>query len=93
MTVALANNQVTIWWVTLGLGLTVAIVVVILLSLLTGLVRDIDHNVDDVWQTATRVARNTTTVWILGQTAGLSEVLRDEVAKHAALFESKKRRR
>ena len=93
MTVALADNEITIWWVTLGLGLTVAIVVVILLSLLTGLVRDIDRNVDDVWQTATRVARNTTTVWILGQTAGLSAVLRDEVAQHAALFESVKRRR
>jgi len=86
MTSGLAQNQINIWWITLGLGLVVVIVVILLLSLLTGIVRDIDRNVAQTWQTATGVARNTTTTWMLGQTAELSDALGDEVAAHAALF-------
>lgn len=93
MNLALADNVITIWWVTLGLGLVVAVVVVILLTLLTGLVTDIDRNVAEVWQTATRVARNTTTTWLLGETATLSGSLRAETDAHADLFASKGGRR
>lgn len=87
--IALEDNQIAMWWTTLGLGLVVVLVVIILLSLLTGIVRDIDRNVAEVWQTATKVARNTTTTWQLTNTAVLSEELRDEVARHATLFQSR----
>jgi len=86
---ALAENQVTIWWVTIGLGAVVVVVVILLLSLLVSIVRDIDRNVTGVWSTATMVARNTTTSWLLGNTADLSDVLRGETKTHAELFRSK----
>lgn len=89
MNSALAENQVTIWWVTLGLGAVVVVVVILLLSLLVSIVRDIDRNVTGVWATATMVARNTTTSWLLGNTADLSDALRGETKTHAELFRSK----
>lgn len=89
MIVALEENQETIWQVTLGLGFVVVCVVIILLSLLVGIVRDIDRNVTGVWATATMVARNTTTSWLLGNTAELTEDLRGETRTHAELFQSK----
>lgn len=93
MTIALAENQITIWWVTIGLAFVVLLVVILLLSLLTGIVRDIDRNVTQVWSVATRVARNTTTSWLLGNTAGLSGSLRGEVQAHADLLQQKEARR
>ncbi len=86
---ALAENQETIWFITLGLAAVVVLVVIILLSLLTGIVRDIDQDVDEVWATAQKVARNTTTTWQLGNTAELTGALRGEVGEHADLFRSK----
>lgn len=93
MNLALAENQITIWWVTIGLAFVVLLVVIILLTLLTGIVKDIDKNVTLVWAVATRVARNTTTSWLLGNTAGLSGSLRSEVQAHAELLEDKGGRR
>ena len=93
MNLALAENQITIWWVTIGLAFVVLLVVIILLTLLTGIVKDIDKNVTLVWSVATRVARNTTTSWLLGNTAGLSGSLRSEVQAHAELLEDKGGRR
>ncbi|MEX2291493.1 MAG: hypothetical protein WD794_14365 [Mycobacteriales bacterium] len=86
--IALADNQIAMWWTTLGLGLVVVLVVILLLSLLTGIVRDIDRNVADVWQVATKVARNTTTTWQLTSTGTLTDALREEVHTHATLFQS-----
>ncbi|MGH9184396.1 MAG: hypothetical protein ACRD0U_01035 [Acidimicrobiales bacterium] len=80
-----AAEHVTFWWITLGLGAVVAAVVVVLLTLLTVFVDDIDRNVARTWETATRVAANTATTWMLGQTAAASGELRQEVARHAEL--------
>lgn len=84
-----ASEHVTFWWITLGLGAVVAAVVVVLLSLLVALVDDIDRNVADAWATATRVASNTSTTWMLSQTAVATGELRDEIARHAELVGSK----
>jgi hypothetical protein len=86
MILALESEHVTIWWVTLGMGAVVAAVVVALLSLLVGLVRDIDENVKETWDTATRVARNTATTWMLRNTTRLTGELRAETGRHAGLL-------
>ncbi len=86
MILALAREHITMWWVTLGMGAVVAAVVVALLSLLVKLVDDIDRNVKEAWETATRVARNTATTWMLGQTGTLTDDLCMETDRHAQLL-------
>ena len=81
-----AGEHVTFWWVTLGLGAVVISAVILLLSLLVTFVDDIDKNVREAWDTATRVAQNTATTWMLNQTASLTNDLRAEVKQHAELF-------
>ena len=83
---ALAPEHVTFWWITLGLGAVVIAVVIVLLSLLVALVNDIDVNVKQVWETATRVAANTATTWMLNQAVGTTGELRTEVNRHAELL-------
>ncbi|MGH9179795.1 MAG: hypothetical protein ACRD0N_14735 [Acidimicrobiales bacterium] len=86
MTAALSSDQVTFWWITLGLGLVVNVVVAVLLMLLTSLVRDVDRAVAEVWDEAAGVATQTATTWMLATTASLATDLRDETRKHAELL-------
>ncbi|MGI8757892.1 MAG: hypothetical protein ACR2K0_01130 [Acidimicrobiales bacterium] len=86
MFLALAQEHITMWWVTLGLGSVVLIAVVVLLSLLVSFVDDIDVNVREVWDTATRVAANTATTWMLQQTTVRTAELDAEVQRHAQLL-------
>jgi hypothetical protein len=81
-----AHDHITFWWITLGLGAVVIAVVIVLLSLLVALVADIDRNVKEAWQTATRVARNTATTWMLTQAGQATDQLREEVDRHARLL-------
>ena len=82
----LQEEHVTIWWTTLGLGLVVVIAVIVLLSLLVALVKDIDTNVRETWDTATRLAANTATTWMLQQTTVRTAELDAEVQRHAQLL-------
>jgi hypothetical protein len=86
MTLALEPETQTWWWSTLGLGLVVAVVVVILLQALLIAVRQIEENVKVLWQTATTVARNTATSWLLDNTADGLEELKAEALRHDALL-------
>lgn len=90
---ALAPEHVAFWWITLGLGLVVIIAVIVLLSLLVSFVKDIDRNVREVWDTATRVAANTATTWMLQQAAARTEELAEEVQRHAMAFQQMGSRR
>jgi hypothetical protein len=83
-----APENIAFWWISIGLGLVVALVVVVLLSLLSSFVKDIDNAVQDVWDTGSRVAANTLNLRYLQQTATLAVVLRDEVQRHADLLSS-----
>ena len=85
--VNVASDHVQFWWVSLGLGAVVVAAVILLLFLLHTFVSDIDRNVREVWETATRVAQNTSTTWMLNQTGVLTGELRDEVRKHAQLMQ------
>ncbi len=84
----LASEHLTFWSITLGLGAVVISAVILLLFLLVQFVKDIDRNVREVWETATRVAQNTATTWMLTQATSLTADLRDEVRRHADLLSS-----
>ncbi len=86
MTLALETQTQIWWWVTVWLGLIVAIVVVILLQFLLIAVKEIEANVKVLWQTATTVARNTATSWMLDDTADGLEELKAEALRHDALL-------
>ena len=83
---ALQAEHITFWWITLGMGAVVIIAVIVLLSLLVSFVNDIDENVKDVWDTATRLAQNTATTWMLNQCAVRTEELGTEVGRHVELL-------
>lgn len=88
MTLAALSSEVqTIWWVTLGLGLVVAAVVVFLLQRLLRAVQKVERNVAELWATATTVARNTATTWLLGDTAEALEDTKAEALRHDALLD------
>ncbi len=84
--VNVAAEHVQFWWITLGLGAVVISAVILLLFLLHTFVSDIDRNVREAWETATRLAQNTSTTWMLNQTGTLTGELRDEVKRHAELM-------
>jgi hypothetical protein len=86
--IALAHEDVTMWWVAIGMGFVVVLVVIALLTLLISLVNDIDRNVKLVWGTATRVARNTATSWMLKQTGSATAALAAETARHVEALQS-----
>lgn len=84
--VNVASDHVQFWWISLGLGAVVISAVILLLFLLHAFVTDIDRNVQEVWDTATRVAQNTSTTWMLNQAGMLTGELRDEVRRHVQLM-------
>ena len=83
---ALPSDVQTIWWVTLALGAVVALVVLALLHLLRSAVLRIERNAEVLWQTATTVARNTATTWLIGQTADTVEEIKKEALRHDAFL-------
>jgi hypothetical protein len=79
--VALTGSQIA-WWVALGAGLVVAIVVWALLEILRRTVHEIRRGVDDVLTVGGRVAQNTWTVQLLQTTKQHGVALLEEVQKH-----------
>ena len=75
-------QEVTMWWITLGIGLVVILVVITLLTLLVRLVQDIDTGVFGVWEMAKRLAANTATTWMLVQTAAAVDDIKEEALIH-----------
>ncbi len=82
MMLGIQEEHVTAWWTTLGLGVVLIVAVIVLLSLLVSFVKDIDTNVRETWDTATRLASNTATTWMLQQTATRVGDLGNEVDRH-----------
>lgn len=79
--IALTSNE-TAWWVTLGLGLAVALVVWGLLEQLRRTVLAVEKAVDDVWTMGKRVAGNTSTTYLLGATKERGVELLEELEHH-----------
>jgi uncharacterized protein HemY len=87
---ALSSSVETAWWVSLAVGLVVALVVWFLLEWLRRTVKEVDRAVDDVWTMGKRVAQNTATTHMLGGTKELGVELLDEVKRHGELAERRK---
>lgn len=83
---ALVDEYQTFWYISLGIGGVVVVVVIALLSLLTRIVIAIDTRVRTVWETATRLAANTATTWSLRDTASALRKLSDEARHQSELF-------
>jgi ABC-type protease/lipase transport system fused ATPase/permease subunit len=80
---AVSTNQ-TLWWVTLGVGLVVALVVWGLLEALRRTVLEVERAVDDVWTMGKRVAQNTATSHLLATTKERGGELLEELEQHRA---------
>jgi type II secretory pathway component PulF len=80
---ALSTNQ-TAWWITLGVGLVVALVVWGLLEVLRRTVNDVDRAVTEVWTMGKRVAQNTQTTYLLQTTKERGVELLEELEEHRA---------
>lgn len=90
ITLALASDHVTFWWITLGLGAVVISAVILLLFLLEVYVRDVDAGVQRAWDMAARVATQTATTWMLPKTVELVGELGAEVQRHADFLVSQR---
>jgi type II secretory pathway component PulF len=80
---ALSTNQ-GLWWITLGVGLVVALVVWFLLERLRREVYEVDRSVSEVWIMGKRVAQNTSTTYLLSTTKERGVELVEELGHHAA---------
>ncbi len=80
---AITTNQ-TLWWITLAVGLVVALVVWALLELLRRTVNEVDRVVSEVWTMGKRVAQNTQTTYLLETTKARGVELLEELNEHRA---------
>lgn len=82
MTLLALTDDQTAWWITLAVGLVVALVVWALLELLRRTVNQVEAGVDELWEMGQRVARNTQTTHLLGTTVARGTELAEEVERH-----------
>jgi hypothetical protein len=75
------------WWLTLGLGLAVAVIAVVLLQLFYRQVRRIERESEAMWGAGKQVARNTATTWMLHQTTVRLDGLTEEALRHDAFLD------
>ncbi len=74
------------WAISLGLGLVVAVVAVVLLQLFLNQVLRIERGSAAIWESGKQVARNTATTWLLGVTSTKLDALTDEALRHDAFL-------
>jgi hypothetical protein len=85
---AYTAQELTMWRITLGIGVVVIAVVIVLLSFLVKVVKDIDRGVADVLDAAGGVARNTSNLNGLLTTNDAVVEIKKEALRHAALVET-----
>ena len=78
---AMTTNQ-TLWWITLAVGLVVAVVVWVLLERLHRSVKQVDRGVGELWTMGKRVAQNTSTTYLLQATKARGVELAEELEQH-----------
>jgi hypothetical protein len=79
---ALSADERVFWYISLGIGLVVIVVVIALLTLLSSLVRDIEVGVSALWTMAKRMAANTSTTYQFNESAALANGITDELRLH-----------
>jgi hypothetical protein len=82
-------QELTMWRITLGIGAVVIAVVILLLSFLVRIVKDIDTGVADVLAAAGAVAENTSHLEALMVTNEAVGELKQEALRHAALADAR----
>ncbi len=82
----MSDENVMMWWITLGVGLVVAVVAVILLQLLLSQVHRIERVALAIWETGKLVAANTATTWMLTETTERLDLLTEEAGHHDKLL-------
>lgn len=85
MIAALSSAAETAWWISLGAGLVVALVVWALLEALRREIDALDRAFDRAWTMGKRLAQNTGTTHMLGATKEQGVELLEEVERHRAL--------
>ena len=83
---ATSADERTLWMIALGIGAVVLVVVVLLLTLLWSLVREIDDGVTNLWTVTKRLAINTTGMYQLAGTASILRALREEALRQDKLL-------
>lgn len=78
----------SLWWMTLGLGLVVSAVAVVLLHLLLRQVHRVEEGSAAIWKAGKEVARNTATTWLLHATSQQLDTLAEEAGRHEELLRS-----
>jgi len=63
----------TVWWISLGIGLVVIVVVAVLLTLIVRTARQIEGAAADIWTVGQRIANNTVHIPLLHRTNRLVE--------------------
>lgn len=79
-------DERAIWMMILGIGLVVCLVVIILLTMLVTLVKDIDDRVAYLWTVTKRTAINTTGLYQFAGTGSILRALREELLRHEKLL-------
>lgn len=87
--IAITTNQ-TLWWITLGVGLVVALVVLALLETLRRAVVDIDRAVTELWTMGKRLAQNTQTTHLFQTTKARGGELLGEIERHGPSEEGRR---
>lgn len=77
-----ATTNETLWWITLGVGLVVALLVWFLLEQLKRTVFEVDRAVNEVWTAGKHLARNTQVTHVLETTKARGEELVEELDRH-----------
>ena len=77
-----APEEATFWWVAVGMGLTVIVVVILLLSSLVSMVRSIDRSVVGVRDTLRAIPQNTANCALIPITADRVESVLAEGLQH-----------
>jgi hypothetical protein len=79
-------DERAIWMMILGIRLVVCLVVIILLTMLVTLVKDIDDRVAYLWTVTKRTAINTTGMYQFAGTGSILRALREELLRHEKLL-------
>ncbi|MDP8950506.1 MAG: hypothetical protein M3N00_09785 [Actinomycetota bacterium] len=70
----------TVWWISLGIGVVVILVVAILLTLIVRTARQIEGEVAQIWTVGQRIANNTVHIPLLNRTNRLVDGILDRAS-------------
>jgi hypothetical protein len=70
----------TVWWISLGIGVVVILVVAILLTLIVRTARQINETAGNIWIVGQRIANNTVHIPLLNRTNRLVDGILERAA-------------